>query len=108
MQKDIIIGGQTVPMSASALTPFSYKKVFGRDLIKDVQTLQREAQKTGDLDAEIVVMMSYIMAREANKDIAPMEEWLSTFGLFDLYQAFNDIITLWGLNEQQNSTPKKK
>lgn len=108
MQKDIIIGGQTVPMSASALTPFSYKKVFGRDLIKDVQTLQREAQKTGDLDAEIVVMMSYIMAREANKDIAPMEEWLSGFGLFDLYQAFNDIITLWGLNEQQNSTPRKK
>lgn len=108
MRKDITIGGKSVPMSASALTPFSYKKVFGRDLIKDVQTLQKEAQKSGDLDAEIVVMLSYIMAREANKDIEPMEEWLMGFEMFDLYTAFNDVITLWGLNEQQHSTPQKK
>ena len=108
MKKEIKIGSKTVPMSASALTPFSYKKVFGRDLIKDVQTLQKNAQKSGDLDAEIVVTLSYIMAREADKDIPPMEEWLMGFELFDLYQSFNEVITLWGLNEQQNSTPRKK
>lgn len=108
MKKDVNIGEKVVPMSASALTPFLYKKEFGRDLIKDVQTLQKETKKTGALDPEIVVMLTYIMAKEADKDLPPMEEWLSGFGLFDLYTAFNDVIQLWGLNEAQNSQPRKK
>lgn len=107
MKKDIKIGNETVEMSASALTPFTYKKLFGRDIIKDMQKIQADA-KNGDLDPEIVVMLVYVMAKEANKDLPPMEEWLSGFGLFDVYESFNDAITLWGLNEQQNSAPVKK
>lgn len=107
MKKEIKIGEFTVEMSASAFTPFSYKKLFGRDLIKDVQQIQKDSQK-GELDAEIVSMMTYTMAREANRDIEPFEEWLQKFGLFDLYESFNEVVTLWGLNTKQNSTPRKK
>ena len=107
MKKDIQIGDKIVTMSASALTPFSYKRLFGRDIIKDIQTVQKMSQK-GDLDPEIVAMMTYVMAKEANKDIPPMEEWLEGFGMFEVYESFNEVVTLWGLNEQQHSTPAKK
>lgn len=107
MKKDIIIGEKSVPLSASALTPFSYKKLFGRDIVKDIQDLQKNS-KSGELDPEMVAMMTYTMAREANKDIEPLEEWLSQFELFDLYQSFGDVIQLWGLNEETHSKPRKK
>lgn len=107
MKKDIMIGEKVVPMGASALTPFSYKKQFGRDLIKDFQSIQKSS-KNGELDAEIVAEISYTMAKEANKDIEPFEEWLEGFEMFDLYMSFGDIVQLWGLNEQTHSKPAKK
>ena len=107
MKKDIIIGEKTVPMSASALTPFSYKRMFGRDIIKDIQKIQKDSQG-GDLDPEIVAMMTYVMAKEADKDLPPIEEWLEGFGIFEVYESFNEVVSLWGLNEEQHSTPAKK
>ena len=108
MKKEVKIGEKTVMMSASAFTPFSYKKVFGRDIIKDIQEIQKQAQKTQTLDPEIVCMMSWIMAREADKEILPFEEWCMEFELFDLYQSFNSVVELWGLVSKQNSKPIKK
>ena len=107
MKKDIVIGGKEVPMSASALTPFSYKRLFGRDIIKDIQKIQKDSQ-SGELDPEIVVYMTYVMAKEADKDLPPLEEWLAGFELFQIYESFNEVVTLWGLNEEQNSAPAKK
>lgn len=107
MKKDIKIGEKVVPMSASALTPFSYKKLFGRDIVKDIQNLQKNS-KSGELDPEMVAMMTYVMAKEGDKDVLPFEEWLSQFELFDLYQSFGEVIQLWGLNEETHSTPRKK
>lgn len=108
MTKEVKIGENTVKMSASAFTPFSYKKVFGRDILKDIQKVQEEAKETQTLDPEVVCMMSYIMAREADKEILPFEEWCMQFELFDLYQSFNEVVTLWGLATAQNSKPVKK
>lgn len=108
MKKEIKIGEKTVMMSASAFTPFSYKNIFGRDIIKDIQTMQKQAKDEKTLDAEIVCMMSWIMAREADKEILPFEEWCMQFELFELYQAFNQVVELWGLVNQQKSTPRKK
>ena len=108
MKKEIKLGNDTVEMSASALTPFLYKKMFQRDIIKDIQTLREQATKDGSLDPEITVMLDYTMTKEANKDLEPLEDWLSKYELFDIYMAFNDIVTLWGLNEQTNSVPRKK
>lgn len=107
MKKDIEIGEKVISMSASALTPFSYKTLFGRDIIKDMQKIQHDSEN-GELDAEIVPMMTYVMAREANKEIEPFEEWLSQFGIFEIYESFNRVVELWGLNEKQNATPRKK
>ena len=107
MKKDITIGEKTVPMSASALTPYNYKRLFGRDIIKDIQKIQKDS-KSGDLDPEIVVYTTYVMAKEADKDLPPLEEWLANFGLFEIYESFNQVVELWGLNAQQNSVPAKK
>lgn len=107
MKKDVKIGKYDIELSASAFTPFSYKKLFQRDLLKDIQQIQKDS-KSGGLDAEIVSMVTYTMAKEVNKDIEPFEEWLGKFEIFDLYESFNEVVTLWGLNAQQNSVPRKK
>lgn len=107
MTKEVTIGKKTVPMKASALTPYLFKNIFGEDLIQGVQALQKTAAK-GTMDAVFIAKMAWIMAKEANKDIEPLEEWLDQFEIFDLYEAMPQIIELWGLNEKQNSTPRKK
>ena len=108
MTKEIKIGEKTVKMSASAFSPFSYKNIFGRVIIKDIKQIQTQANKEKTLDAEIVCMMSWIMAREADKEILPFEEWCMQFELFDLFQSFNSVVELWGLSNKQNSVPRKK
>lgn len=107
MKKDINIGGKIVTMSASALTPFLYKQAFGEDLIKGMQILQTTTQE-GTMDSVFVSKMAWIMAKEADKEIPPIEEWLSQFEMFAIFEAFPSIIELWALNEKSNSIPRKK
>ena len=106
MKKDITIGEKTVPMSASALTTLLFKNQFGEDLIKGMQNLQKDAQK-GEVDLIFVSKMAWVMAKEYNKDIEPLEEWLSQFEMFDIGNALPEIITFWASNEKQNSVPRK-
>lgn len=104
MTKEIIIGGVPVQMKATAFTPFQFKAEFGEDLIKGMQSIP----KTEELDSVFMARVAWIMAKGANPDIEPLEEWLEQFGIFDLYEAFPKIIELWGLNNQQHAKPRKK
>lgn len=108
MKKDIEIGGKNVPMSASAVTPIMFKKLTGKDLIKGVRDLNKTATEGGDVDMEFIAQMAWIMAREANKQIEPFEEWLEQFEMFDIVDALGQIMELWNLNSRQASIPAKK
>ena len=108
MKKDIKIGGKNVPMSASAVTPIMFKKLTGKDLIKGVRDLNKTATEGGDVDMEFIAQMAWIMAREANKQIEPFEEWLEQFEMFDIVDALGQIMELWNLNSRQASIPAKK
>jgi len=109
MRKDITIGDKNVPMSASAVTPIMFKKLTGgKDLIKGVRNLNKTAEEEGDVDMEFVAQMAWVMAREADKQIAPFEEWLEQFEMFDIVDALGQIMELWNLNSRQSSFPAKK
>ena len=108
MRKDITIGDKNVPMSASAVTPIMFKKLTGKDLIKGVRDLNKTATEGGDVDMEFIAQMAWIMAREANKQIEPFEEWLEQFEMFDIVDALGQIMELWNLNSRQASIPAKK
>lgn len=107
MRKDIKIGDKMVPMSASAVTPIVFKRLTGKDVIKGVRQLNEEA-KNNDIDMEFISQLAYVMAREANKEIEPFEEWLEQFDMFDIVDALGPIMDLWNLNSRQKSIPAKK
>lgn len=107
MQKLIKIDSADIPMQASAFTPIAFKREFGRDMIRGIQDL-KDSSKKGDIDAEFVAEIAWIMAREANKDIEPFDEWLMQFNMFAIYEALDQIVSLWFNSEMQHSKSAKK
>ena len=92
MEKIISLSGKDFKIKSSAFTPFAYKNETGRDLIKDINNINKlnneislitdENKKnekwldelTGIL--ETVLKMAYIMIKEADKTVTNYEDWL--------------------------------
>lgn len=117
MDKTIVIDGKDVKFRATARTPRLYRALIGRDMIADMNRLQKKFQKVKDgedtldmLDLQIFEDTAYIMARHADPDIEQKDadEWLDTFDMFSIYEILPQIFELWAINTKQTSTPKKK
>ncbi len=113
--KKIEIDGKQVPFKASAAIPRIYRIRFGRDIYKDLKTLEKSVEEgnsgesTLDLfSLEMFENIAYIMAKHADPEIPDTaEEWLDGFNTFSIYQVLPEIIKLWGLNVQTNVQSKK-
>lgn len=118
MQDIIKIDGKDVPFRATAAVPRLYRIKFRRDIIQDMQAIQKCLDKKQEdeevnLPPEALEMfenIAYIMAKHADKDNVPAspEEWLDSFNTFSIYEIFPKIIKLWDLNMEGMSTSKKK
>lgn len=117
MDKIITIDGKDVKFRATARTPRLYRAIIGRDMIADMNKLQKgfkkaegEGKSLDITDLQIFEDTAYIMARHANPDIEQKtaDEWLDTFDMFSIYEILPQIFDLWALNTLQTSTPKKK
>ncbi|PID82089.1 MAG: hypothetical protein CSB16_03085 [Clostridiales bacterium] len=116
IEKMIEIDGREVPFRASAAIPRIYRLKFGRDIYKDLRTLEKsikkENEETSELDLfslEMFENIAYIMAKHADKDVPNTpEEWLDEFNTFSIYTVLPKIIELWGLNIQTDINSKKK
>lgn len=126
MERTITISGQDVKMRASALIPRLYRFRFGRDIIRDMASLQKAYKKKQDLpedateeekiDAEFSVVdlmvfenVAYIMAKHADPSIPDdPNEWLDGFDMFSIYEILPEIMQMWNLSNAQTSKPKKK
>lgn len=115
LTKTIKIDGQDVTLRASAAIPRIYRIKFGRDIYRDLATLQT-AIGSGDEGAsnldtfslEMFENIAYVMAKHADPSIPNTpEEWLDGFATFSIYQVLPEIIDLWGLNIQTDVTAKK-
>ena len=113
-------------MRASALIPRLYRFRFGRDIIRDMASLQKAYKKKQDLpedateeekiDAEFSVVdlmvfenVAYIMAKHADPSIPDdPNEWLDGFDMFSIYEILPEILQMWNLSNAQTSKPKKK
>lgn len=61
------------------------------------------------MDLEIFENTAFVMARQYDQNIPDTpEEWLEGFAVFSIYEILPEIMTLWQLNQQTTSTPKKK
>lgn len=126
MDKVIQIDGKEVGFRATALTPRFYRHKIGRDIVQDMNRLQKAFEKAkaskknaskeemeeaqlSVLDLTIFEDVSYIMAKQYDSTIAnSVEEWLDGFSCFSIYEILPSLIELWGLNQQTTSKPKKK
>lgn len=113
--KKLEIDGKQVPFKASAAIPRIYRIKFGRDIYKDLSSLEKavgngdEASSNLDMfSLEMFENIAYVMAKHADPSIPDTpEEWLDGFNTFSIYQVLPKIIELWGLNTQTDIQSKK-
>lgn len=126
MEKILNIDGKKVKMRASALIPRMYRFKFGRDIIRDMNSLRKAYKKVMDLpedateeekeDAQFSVVdltifenVAFVMAKHADPSIPDTpDEWLDGFEMFSIYEVLPEILKLWSLSSATTSVPKKK
>lgn len=115
MEKVIEIDGKEIKFRATAAIPRLYRIKFGRDIMKDMQDIQKAMEKS---DKEPIPMkmlevfenVAYLMAKHANPamEAKTVEDWLDGFDTFSIYIVFPQLLELWRANNQTLVSPKKK
>jgi hypothetical protein len=112
MEKNIVIDGREVPFKASGATPRIYRRMFGKDIFADMQSLSSQIAKSGGQlnveSLEVFENVMYCMAKQADPDIPDVDAWMDQFEFMSIYDVMPQIIELWNLNERQTAVPKKK
>lgn len=118
MTQTIIVGGKEYGMRASALLPRLYRQKFSRDMITDLSNLQKNMNEAKDgkkqfdaVDLEVFENIAWLLIYHADPNQVPAtpDEWLDGLdGVFDIYAALPQILSLWAGNMAQTSTPAKK
>ena len=115
MTKVVEIDGKKVPFKASAAIPRIYRVKYGRDIFKDLMKLEKALNDNSAEDSNLDLFsletfenIAYLMAKHADPSLPDSaEEWLDEFSVFSIYQVLPEIIELWGLNVQTQSSAKK-
>lgn len=87
MKKEIVIGEKHMMITSSALTPFTYKDLTGRDMLPDIAnvenaisgiTEQEEKEQIETLSGllETLLRLAYVMNQEADNTAPTWKEWL--------------------------------
>lgn len=112
MRKNITIGDKDIVMVGNAATPFRFKNIFKKDLLKIFVSADGEADNVSE-QIEASQMLAYVMTMQAEGvDMNKLTEesfysWLEEFSSMDLYNALDDIVGLWQASQVTTSKPKK-
>ena len=107
-EKTITIGAKEVKLKTSAYTPLLYSNLFGGNIFSEMQEIVTSAGNTGVVPFDKVLILyrlAYCMAKHAEPDLPPMEEWMDQFDVYDIPEIAGELITLWAMDSQQKSTP---
>lgn len=115
LEKTIMIDGKEVKFKASAAIPRLYRIQFGRDIYRDISSLDKAMKKSdpehselGLPSLEVFENIAYIMARHADPTVPDsVEKWLDQFSTFSIYEILPQLIELWGLNVETQVEAKK-
>lgn len=111
MERKFEVEGQTIGVKCSAGTVRTYRNLFARDLIQDMVSLEKELVETKTLSAasaEIAENVVYLMAKEYDDTIPAMNEWLSSFSPYFVFNVVAQVIYMWRENLQTINSSKKK
>ena len=88
MEKKITIDGKEVGFKSSAAFIMKYRSYFGSDGLLELQNLG----KSEGLEAMITMQrIIWCLAKNYNKKIAPVEDWLDCFDEFDLEEIYTEL-----------------
>lgn len=107
--KTVKIGDKEIPLKTSAYTPLLYANLFNANIFAEMQDIITSAADNGSVPFEKVVTLyrlAYCMAKHADPHIAPMDEWLDQFDIYDIPEIAGDLIELWAVDNRSQSTPK--
>lgn len=103
MRKEINIGDIKVTFESSASTPLRYRRMFGSDLIRDMENVQ----KTND--TEPILKLAFIMAKQADSTISDdIVEWLDQFDMIPFFESLPQLVALYTESNRTLETSKKK
>ncbi|MCD8106868.1 MAG: hypothetical protein LUE20_02750 [Oscillospiraceae bacterium] len=113
--KTINIDGINTTFRASAAIPRIYRIKFGRDIYKDLRSLEKSVgdgdEENSNLDMfslEMFEDLAWVMAKHADPSVPDSpDEWLEQFNTFSIYQVLPQLIELWGLNTQTQAESKQ-
>lgn len=117
MERVIHIDGRDVPFRATAAIPRLYRIKFGRDIMQDMQAIQKAVDKAekgqGPIPPKLLEVfenVAYLMARHADPEMKErtVEAWLDGFDTFSIYSVFPELMELWRANNRTLVESKKK
>lgn len=103
MTREIMMGNIPVPMRATAALPLLYRAETGRDILRDLESLESTGVASGVLED-----LAYVMAKHADPSVPAKLDWLAQFPPLSIYEAVEELIGLWMENTVTTEQPKKK
>ena len=92
MEKIVTISGKDFKLKSSAFTPFAYKNDTGRDLLQDINKINKLYKEVNEITDEVeknqkwldeltdiletVLKIVYVMVKEGDKSTPSYEDWL--------------------------------
>lgn len=109
MFKELEIRDIKLPLLANGATPYHFKRLFGKDLLKQLTS-------TGEYEiaSDEIPELAFIMAMQAEKaDMAQLTfekyiEWLEQFDALDMVMKSTEIADIYIGNTIPKEKPKKK
>lgn len=120
MEKIINISGKDVKFKSTAGTLYRYRMQFKSDMMQDILKLKKVLEKVQDnpeeqlsfVDLEMFEKVAWSMAKTADENVPPIENWLDDFEAFSFYEILpqlNDLMisNFKQANEKKNIVPQE-
>ena len=110
MEKIIKIDGKDVPLKATAMNMVVYRSQFNKDIMEVAGQIVKAGSKQdfAQLDSLGVARVVWTMAKTANKDLPPFDEWFEKIEMFPVLDILGDCMELIMANLTSTSTVKPK
>ena len=106
MEKIITIGGKDVKLKSNAMQLLIFRDNFGRDMLEVQSSLMKliNISRTGEITVNLdgikyvdslgIVQIIWTMAKAADPETPPLEQWLDEFEAFPIMEVFMDAYDL--------------
>lgn len=108
MERTITIEGKDIAVKVTGNTPRIYRNEFGKDVFKDLDTLNKEYRKEGmGADFSCLERLFYVMAKQSDKSIGTIDDFLDQFNNpLSIIVNIGAILEVWNESTETISVEK--